>query len=111
MRLPHLRFTVRRLMIAVAIVAVVSAILVKPLFDRKRWWRIGDYHLEQSKLFRARWESVSDIDHAKADKLLAWYSWHQSMAGRYFRAATYPYTFSEPHGSPPPFELDPTELK
>jgi hypothetical protein len=106
-----MRFTIRRLIVAISIVALGLALLIKPLYDRKRWWRISDYHREQSKLFEARWESARDTDHRTADKLLALYSWHSSMAARYGRAAAYPYSFSTPRESPPPFELDPPEAK
>ncbi len=44
MRLASVRFTVRRLMGAVAVVAVAMLVLVKPFWGRARWSRISAYH-------------------------------------------------------------------
>lgn len=100
MRPPRVRFTVRRLMVAVA-VAAVAMLVVKPCWDRVRLGRIAKYHSRQADICFRRLESVSPDDRNSYKKLFARFKWHQSMAASYARSAAYP-GMPQPQDSPPP---------
>jgi hypothetical protein len=87
---------VRRLLLAVALVAAAMSVLVKPYVDQRRWSRRGQYHVRQANDYLTRAEAVETQDPDAYDKLLQRGKWHQSLAARYLRAATY--------GLPPPTE-------
>jgi hypothetical protein len=101
MQLPPVRFTVRRLMVAVAVVTVAMLVLVKPFWDRAHWSRIAAYHARQAEIYLSRATSASQNDRGSYEKLFARFMWHQSMQARYARSAAYP-GMPEPRGSPPP---------
>jgi hypothetical protein len=92
---------VRRLLFAVAIVAVAMPMLVKPYLDQRRWSRRGQYHLRQANDYLTRAYAVETQDPDAYDKLLQRGKWHQSLAARYVRAAAYCIPPSA-EGSPPP---------
>ena len=96
MRLPRVQFTVRRLLVALAIVAVAMSMLVKPYLDQRRWSRRGGYHLRRATAYLTRAEAVETQDPDAYDKLLRRGKWHQSLAAKYWLAAAY--------GFPPPTE-------
>jgi hypothetical protein len=100
MKFPRVRFTVRRMMAAVAVVAVAVLTLVKPHWDRARWGHISEGHLRQANFIMSRASSVGESDPDAAERLLTRFKWHQSMAARYARAAAYP-------GMPPPTDTPP----
>jgi hypothetical protein len=93
--------TTRRWMIAVAVAAVAMPVFVKPSWDRIRWSWIARYHSRQAEIYLSRATSASPNDRGSDEKLFARFKWHQSMAARYARSATYP-GMPEPVDSPPP---------
>jgi hypothetical protein len=102
MRLPRVQFTVRRLLVALAIVAAAMSMLVKPYLDQRRWSRRGSDHLRQATAYLRRAEAVETQNPDAYDKLLRRGKWHQSLAAKYLRAAAY--------GFPPPTEESPPDL-
>jgi hypothetical protein len=122
MRLPRLRFTVRRLMIAVAIVAVliVAGLHVETAirFSRRAsihaggevFWREQEqWHREMAKklltsherLKLLRVDDTWNIEHAEsfnleADKIKSWADFHASMKAKYRAAARRPWLPVEP---------------
>jgi hypothetical protein len=101
MRLRRVQFTVRRLLVAVAVVAAAISMFVKPYWDQRRWSSRGDYHLRQGNAFLTRADLVMTQNHDAYEKLLRRGKWHQSLAAKYFRAAAYGLTPPN-EGLPPP---------
>jgi hypothetical protein len=66
MKLPRVRFTVRRLMVAVAILALVLATIIKPLWDGVRTARLVRYHRKQADHYLKRLlaTGLQDLDTA-----------------------------------------------
>jgi hypothetical protein len=70
MRMPHVRFTVRRMMVAVAVVAVLMGILQAWEIHNRRWAELhsrmsDEYHLEANRLaddFFRKYPNHSDLD-------------------------------------------------
>jgi hypothetical protein len=93
MQLP--RMTTRRWMVAVAIVAVGCAAVLRSLEDsrRERFARIADRHL--SVLLTPA--QVRDPDRRSASRL----DWHGKMADKYLRAAHDPWFPVEPEPPKP----------
>jgi hypothetical protein len=104
MRLTHMRFPVRRMMVVVAVAALAMFGIVKPLWDRARWSRIAHYHWRQANIDLSRAKSVSESDPDASEKLLVRSKWHESMAARYARSAAYP-GMPEPKESAPPWTI------
>jgi hypothetical protein len=101
MRLLRFQFALRRLLVAVALVAVALSLLVKPYLDHRRWSRRGSYHLAQANAYLTRAEAIQAQDPDAHVNLLRRGKWHQSLAAKYLRAAAY--GFSPPNeGLPPP---------
>lgn len=101
MGLPRFQFALRRLLVAVALVAAALSLFVKPYLDQRRWSRRGGYHLGQADAYLARAEAAATQDPDAYDKLLRRGKWHQSLAAKYLRAAAY--GFPPPNeGLPPP---------
>jgi Tfp pilus assembly protein FimT len=101
MRRSRVQFTVRRLLLAAAIVAAAMPMLVKPFLDQWRWSRRGQYHAGQANAYLTRAEAVETQDLKAYAGLLQRGKWHQSLAARYARAA-YTGIPPSPEGSPPP---------
>jgi hypothetical protein len=101
MRLFRVRFTLRRMMVAVAIAAVAIVIVVKPFLDSARRNRTRVYHIRQATNDLNRAMSVSNNDQGAYEKLIARSRWHQHMAERYARSAANP-QMPEPKEPPPP---------
>jgi Tfp pilus assembly protein FimT len=95
----RVQFTMRKLLVGVAIVAAVMSMLVKPYLDRRHWSRRGAYHFRQSMEYLARAEAVETENPDLYHKLLQGYKWNQSRAEKFLRASNY--------GSQPPTEETP----
>ena len=82
MRLPRVRFTVRRLRITVAIVGLVLAGVIDARRRRERFLRIADFHERRSPNGYAGFYLVplSPTD-----------EWHDQMGQKYRRAAARPW--------------------
>jgi hypothetical protein len=92
------RFTVRGMMLGVAITAVATLVFIKPEWDRRRFGRIASYHLGQADACFRRAESLDDGDSDQYDQLIDRFKWHSSIGARYARAASYP---GMPEPAPP----------
>jgi hypothetical protein len=91
MRLP--RFRLRTLMVAVAVVALVSG--GWSMWSRSdRFTRIGWSHQARKNSLAANPPRVGDADRGRE-------GWHAAMAAKYFRAARSPWLPVEPDPSPP----------
>jgi hypothetical protein len=78
-----MRFTVRRLMVAVAIVAA--------LLGTRHAWLMRGYYLERADHFRLiQWQLRSQGSHAGLEPL-AWIAHYRSLEAKYERAARYPW--------------------
>jgi hypothetical protein len=96
MKLPRVRVTVRRLMIAVAVVGIVLGPLVYLGQRSRRFGQISRVHvramsdgaIEAAKLKR-RGDPRAKLAYARAD-------YHQAMWLKYFHAARYPWLPVEP---------------
>jgi hypothetical protein len=85
MHLPRFtpRFTVRRLMVAVAIVGIVLGVTIE---RRDRFRRIAVHHRAEFQKLASRMKAGS---HEESDWLPI--EWHESLARKYKRAACYPW--------------------
>jgi hypothetical protein len=95
MRLPKPRFTLRRLMLAVVIAAVVLAAGAWGL-KSVAYQRRAAYHRAQLRI----WPELPYINaqqYSEAfEALLRQRGWHEAMADKYERAARYPWLCVEP---------------
>jgi hypothetical protein len=109
MRLPRLRFTVRRLMLMVAVVALLMATGVGL---QRRAAHLMRLSLSQSREAN-RWELLlteSSVNGPLACAILNKVHWHDAMAARYERAARSPWLHIEAVPPPPPMPAVPAEL-
>ena len=105
MRMPRVRFTVRQLMIAAAVVAVLMAAEV--------WLHRRTAHLKRLSRMQSgeanRWElllSESSVNGPLASAILDKVHWHDARAATYERAARSPWLPVETgHHAPPVPEL------
>ena len=100
-RVPRVRFTMRQLMIAAAVVAVLMAAGV--------WLQRRTAHLKRLSLWQSgeanRWELLlteSSVNGPLASAILEKVHWHDAMAARYERAARFPWLPVETDLQPPP---------
>jgi hypothetical protein len=101
MRMPRVRFTVRQLMIAAAVVAVLMA--------AEAWLQRRTAHLKRLSRMQSgeanRWELLlteSSVNGPLASAILDKVHWHDSMAARFERAARSPWLPVEAaHQAPP----------
>jgi hypothetical protein len=80
--MPRFRFTVRRMMVAVAVVAVLLAMAVTLSHRRSRFESLRDYHASRAPYvwlgpMGTLWERQGE--------------WHWAMKRKYERAARYPW--------------------
>jgi hypothetical protein len=89
MRVPRVRFTVRRLMVAVAVVGVILGTYVTCLARAARF-----HERSESHLFRAL-DLVHDagggVDEAARSRLNLHVAWNEEMFVKYDRAARFPF--------------------
>ncbi len=94
MPLPRVRFTVRRLMVAVAIVAAVLAGLEALRMRRAEFQRVSVLH-RRHLLTLGRWELLDPVAQRADEEAQARgdprKSWHLHLADKYRRAARYPW--------------------
>jgi hypothetical protein len=93
MRIPRVRFTIARMMVAVAVIALLLG-AVAILRRRANLQGLADYHAETARQIRSLhvWTFRPDgppVDISFEDPRLADY--HEDMAGKYKRAACYPW--------------------
>ncbi len=80
MPLPRVRFTVRRMMVAVAVVAIGVVGYVNVEKDRtRRVWIAAEHAYEAELLAKSAGSSPAK------------FRWHEAMAAKYLRAARYPF--------------------
>ena len=90
MRLPRIRMTTRRWMVAVAIVGIVLGVTIE---RHNRFRKIADYHQgEIMKLARRLAAFAGSSDHPLIPRLDS----HESMRLKYEHAARYPWLPVEP---------------
>ena len=95
MRVPRVRFTVRRLMVAVALLSLLLGLVAR----RERLLRLSTYHAEQSHRTMIVQQSNLPVavDSAGAHQPGAYLSttprseWHARMSMKYQTAARYPW--------------------
>jgi hypothetical protein len=107
MRLPRVRFSVRRLMIATALAALLMAIAVGL---QRRAAQLRRLSFSQSREAN-RWEVLlteSSVNGPLAVAVLARVHWHDAMAARYERAARSPWLTVETAPPAPPAPEVPT---
>ncbi len=61
MQVPRMRFTVRQMMVAVAVAAVAMVVIVKPLWDRAQWRRMAQHHRGMAILCENRVRSLGKV--------------------------------------------------
>jgi hypothetical protein len=92
MNLPRVRFTVRRLMIAVAIVAILFGAVYRLASRRARFLAIAQHHREsitdEDPLLKAYF---SVLDGESRSLLTPINRWHHAMTSRYRHAADHPW--------------------
>jgi hypothetical protein len=88
MRLPRVQFTLRRLMVAVAIVGLTVGIGIEGERRRSRFLRIAIDHSHQA-ILRLSGNTWSPLRMVEMQKAYAHY--HDLMAQKYKRAARYPW--------------------
>ena len=93
MRLPSVRFTVRRMMVAVAFFGLVLASAIEAQRRREGFLRIADFHERQSPYSYPGYYPVP---------IRPMSEWHEQMGRKYHRAASRPWL---------PVEPDPPEPK
>jgi hypothetical protein len=109
MRVPRVRFTVRQLMIAAALVAVLMAVGVglqrrTAHLKRLSLWQSGEAN---------RWELLlteSSVNGPLASAILDKVHWHDAIAARYERAARSPWLPIEAFPPAPPMPEVSAEL-
>ena len=96
MRLPPLRFTVKRMMVAVALVGTGLGVAIE---RRKRFERIADHHRAEFQRLARRLPQIGYGDPFD-DPILGpvWrrLEWHEPMRLKYEHAARYPWLPVEP---------------
>ncbi len=87
MRIPRLRFTVRRMMVAVAIAAIVMGGLAERHY---RFAKLSDHHLAAlvALIPKVRASIAAGDDENPIHERGFW---HAKMRAKYFRAARYPW--------------------
>ena len=88
MRLPRLRFTVRRLMLAVAIVAVILGAASGVRRRAERFRMIESYHRRN---YHFSFVGNPSLDAEKTAKFIARNNWHNAMTMKYGDAADHPW--------------------
>jgi hypothetical protein len=109
MRLRRLRFTVRRLMTAAAVVALLMATGVGLQRRAAHLRRLSFLQSREAN----RWELLLteiSVNGPPASAILNKVHWHDSMAARYERAARSPWLHIEAAPPPPPMPDVPAEL-
>ena len=109
MRVPRVRFTVRQLMIAAALIAVLMAVVVglqrrTAHLKRLSLWQSGEAN---------RWELLlteSSVNGPLASAILDKVHWHDAIAARYERAARSPWLPIEAFPPAPPMPEVSAEL-
>jgi hypothetical protein len=109
MRMPHVRFTVRGMMIAAALIAVLMAVGVglqrrTAHLKRLSLWQSGEAN---------RWELLlteSSVNGPVASAILDKVHWHDATAARYERAARSPWLPIEAFPPAPPMPEVSAEL-
>lgn len=97
MQLTRPRFTVRRLMIAVAVIAILLGVGAGLQRRREKFRAIADSHRDEWNGFYSG--SLDDIWRQSARN-----QYHRTMQDKYERAARHPYLPVEPDPSAPPPE-------
>ena len=105
MRVPRVRFTVRRLMVAVALLSLLLGLVAQ----RERLLRLSSYHAEQSHLTMIVQQSnlPAAADAVGAQQPGAYLSptprsqWHTRMFMKYQASASRPWLPVEPDPPPP----------
>jgi hypothetical protein len=104
MRVPRVRFTIARTMVVVAVIAVLLG-AVAMLRRRAYLRKLADYHAEAARHIRFDHGSIIRPDGAYVHIAVApprLADYHEDLAGKYERAARYPWL---------PVEPDPPEPK
>lgn len=120
-RLPRVRFTVRRLMVAVAVAAVLMGLVAQGL-RRASLLRLADYHAREARRYRTIVVSSASVaadyragrpglegDYEAGARLYSdqvrWFGpladHHEALRGKYERAARRPWLPVEPDLPPP----------
>jgi hypothetical protein len=109
MRAPRIRVSLRQMMIAAAVIAVLMAAVVGL---QRRAAHLRALGFSQSRE-ASRWErplTESSVHHPLASAILEKVRWHDAMAARYERAARAPWRLIEPAPPAPPAPELPEEL-
>jgi hypothetical protein len=89
MRLPRLRFTVRRMMVAVAVVGILLGTMT---VRRGHSLRLATYHQGQVKRLYDQYGEAENFFGRASGGIL----WHSELQWKYERAARYPWLPVEP---------------
>jgi hypothetical protein len=103
MPVPRVRFTVRRMMMAMAVVAILMGLAVGLRRRAERFKRLSFLQSVDAN----RWENLlldRSLDDALASAILEQVHWHDAMAAKYDRVAQAPWRLLEP---PPPIPRTP----
>lgn len=93
MRLPHVRYTVRRMMVVVLIVAIMLATHVTLQRRRVRFERLSHYHIQSIRIesFCSCAPSEPEESDVLSDKALRQALWHLKLSRKYGEAARRPW--------------------
>jgi hypothetical protein len=107
MKLPSPRFTVRRLMIAVAVVGLLAGIGKNLSRRSMRFKEIAQGHRDETHVFRCGMVNIDELDSRVREAFRQEdirVDFHARMAEKYERAARYPWLPVEPD---PPDQPEP----
>lgn len=85
---PRPRFSVRRLMLAVAIMGIVLGVTIE---RRDRFRRIAAHHEAEVEKLVGRLPPEVVYGHSSDDPIMRRLEWHEPMRLKYERAARYPW--------------------
>jgi hypothetical protein len=94
MKLPRVRFTVRRLMVAVAAVGLIVGLGVEGERRRERFRQEAIRHYvirSDGESARRVWAQLPTVFPERVAAIKAWLSYHDRMARKYERAARFPW--------------------
>jgi hypothetical protein len=94
MRLPRVRFTVRRMMVAVAVVGLLAGLGVEGERRRERFREEAIHHFvirSDGERARRLWAQLPTVFHERVAAIDAWLSYHERMEEKYDRAASFPW--------------------
>ncbi len=100
MRIPRVRFTIRWLMIGIAIAGSVLGAAVECRRRHDRFLRLAAHHLASVHIVNTACNlsrtQINEYGEDVRQRSNAWIRWHREMAVKYRRAATRPWLPVEP---------------